>query len=318
MRPGHSRAQLRLPPVQRGAALVVAMLLAAIATGIVASLLWHQQLWLRQYDFEHDRIKAQSLARSGIDWARLILLEDARRNTIDHFGEQWAIRLPATPLETGEIGGAIIDQQGLFNVNALVRDGVVQPDILARYRRLLQMLDLPLELAAALGDWVDAKSVPSPSGGAEDAYYSALDPPRLSSNRPLATIEELALVAGYTPERIKRLQPFVTALPEAAGSAVNVNTAPPEVLAASIEGLSLADANRLVAGRLARPFLNLADFRARLPGSGITLNEQALRVSSDAFVIRVDVRQGEVRSTGTAMVLREAGKWPRLVWQMIE
>ncbi|MEO8136713.1 MAG: type II secretion system minor pseudopilin GspK, partial [Betaproteobacteria bacterium] len=156
---------------QRGAALVVAMLLAAIATSIVAGLLWHQQLWLRQYDFGRDQTQAQSLARSGIDWARLILQEDARRTAIDHFGEQWAIRLPATPLETGEIGGAVIDQQGLFNLNALVRDGVVQPEVLARYRRLLQIIDLPQEMAPALADWIDAKFVPSPGGGAEDAFY---------------------------------------------------------------------------------------------------------------------------------------------------
>ena len=115
-----------------GAALVLAMLLAALASSIVAGLLWHQQLWLRQYDFQHDQSQAQSLARSGIDWARLILQEDARSSSIDHFGEQWAIRLPATPLENGEIGGEITDQQGLFDVNALVREGTAQTEALAR------------------------------------------------------------------------------------------------------------------------------------------------------------------------------------------
>jgi general secretion pathway protein K len=76
----------------RGAALVIAILLSAIASSIVAGLLWHQQLWLRQYDYQRDQSQAHSLARSGIDWARLILQEDARRSSIDHFGEQWAIR----------------------------------------------------------------------------------------------------------------------------------------------------------------------------------------------------------------------------------
>ncbi len=294
------------------------MLLAAIATSIVAGLLWHQQLWLRQYDFERDRIQAQSLARSGIDWARLILQEDARSNGVDHFGEQWAIRLPATPLETGAVSGAVIDQQGLFNLNGVARDGTLQPEVLARYARLLKLLDLPPELAPALADWIDAKMVASTNGGAEDGFYMALDPPRLAANRPLVTLEELAQVAGYTADRIRRLAPFVTALPSAAGSAINVNTAPPEVLAATIDGLSLSDANRIAAGRTVRPFVDIGAFRAQLPTTGLTINEQALRVTSDAFVIRVEVRQGEVRATGTAMVLREGNKWPRLVWQMIE
>ena len=101
------------PKHDAGAALVLAMMLAALASSIVAGLLWHQQLWLRQYDFQRDQSQAQSLARSGIDWARLILQEDARSNNVDHFGEQWAIRLPPTPLENGEIGGEITDQAQL-------------------------------------------------------------------------------------------------------------------------------------------------------------------------------------------------------------
>lgn len=300
-----------------GAALVLAMLLAALASSIVAGLLWHQQLWLRQYDFQRDQSQARSLARSGIDWARLILQEDARNSSIDHFGEQWAIRLPLTPLDNGEIGGAIADQQGLFNLNAVVKSGVVQPDVLARYARLLALLDLPAALGPALVDWLDADGDVTPGGGAEDGFYIAMTPPRVAANRPLVTADELAQVAGYTPELVTRLRPFVTALPAAAGSAVNINTAPPEVLAATIEGLRLDDANRLAAGRANKPFLSVADFRSRLPAS-VSVNEQALRVTSDGFIVRVVVHQGDVRATGLALVLRQGTVWPRVVWQMIE
>lgn len=311
---------MKWPPSVKGAAgaaLVLAMLLAALASSIVAGLLWHQQLWLRQYDFQRDQSQAQSLARSGIDWARLILQEDARSNSIDHFGEQWAIRLPLTPLDNGEIGGEITDQQGLFNLNALVKGGTAQADALARYGRLLALLNLPASLAPALVDWLDANVGVTPGGGVEDGYYVALTPPRLAANRPLVTPDELALVAGYTPEVLARLRPFVTALPPSASSAVNVNTAPPEILAATVEGLTLADANRLAAARSTKAFLTVADFRSRLP-SGIPVNELALSVTSVGFVVRVDVRQGEVRATGLALVLRDGGAWPRVVWQMIE
>lgn len=301
----------------RGAALVLAILLAAIASSIVAGLLWQQQLWLRQYDYQRDAAQAQSLARSGIDWARLILQEDARRTSLDHFGEQWAIRLPLTPLDNGEVGGELTDQQGLFNVNTLVANGIVQPDALARYRRLLAILELPAALAAALADWLDADAIPLPDGGAEDEYYMGLDPPRRAANRPLVTIDELALVAGHTPDVLARLRPFITALPQSAGVAINVNTAPPEVLSATLENLSLPDANRLAASRLGKPFQSVADFRSRLP-SGITVNELVLRVSSDGFIIRVDVRQGEVRASALALIVRKGSEWPRVIWQMIE
>lgn len=308
---------MKRPASEAGAALVLAMLLAALASSIVAGLLWHQQLWLRQYDFGRDQSQAQSLARSGIDWARLVLNEDARNSSIDHFGEQWAIRLPLTPLENGEIGGEITDQQGLFNLNALVKGGALQPDALARYARLLGLLNLPASLGPALADWLDANGEATPGGGAEDAFYVALQPPRLTANRPLVTLDELTLVAGYTPEVLNRLRPFVSALPPSASSAVNVNTAPPEVLAATLDGLALADANRLAAGRVGRPFMSVADFRSRLPSS-VPVNELALRVNSDGFVVRVEVRQGEVRASGLALILREGSGWPRVVWQMIE
>src|SRR4029079_11047864 len=133
----------------------------------------------------------------------------------------------------------------------------------------------------------------------------------------LVTIDELALVAGYTPQVIATLRPFVTALPASTGIAINVNTAPPEVLAATIDGLALADANRLAASRLARPFQTITDFRARLP-SGLTVNELTLRVTSDGFVARFSVREGDVRATGVALVVRERTQWPRVVWQMVD
>lgn len=302
---------------QRGAALILAMLLAAIAASIVAGLFWHQQVWLRQYDYQRDQVQASSVARSAIDWARLILQEDARASRIDHFGEQWAIRLPLTPLDNGEVGGELTDQQGLFNVNTLVANGDAQPDAIARYRRLLGLLELPASLAPALADWLDADSEPLPDGGAEDAFYSRLSPPRRAANRPLVTIDELSLVAGYSPEVIARLGPFVTALPASTGVAINVNTAPPEVLSATLDGLALGDANRLAAARLANPFQTIADFRSRLP-AGVKVNELLLRVTSDGFIVRVNVRQNEVRATALALLVRRGTDWPRVVWQMIE
>ena len=305
----------------RGAALLVAMLIAAIVTSIVAGLLWHQQLWLRQYDFQRDQAQAHSLARSGISWARMVLFEDARASPVDHFAEQWAIRLPLTPLENGEIGGAIVDQQGLLNVNAMVKGGVAQPDMLARYAQLLKLLGLPAALGPALADWLDADGNAAPDGGAEDAHYVAHTPSRVTANRPVATIDELVLVAGYTPDVVARLRPFVTALPAAAGTAINVNTAPPEVLAAMVTGLTIDDANRLAASRATRPFVSSSDFRARLAtvnASAINFTDATVRVNSDAFIVRVDVRQGEVRTIALAMLIREPNVWPRVAWQMVE
>src|SRR5437867_1236850 len=110
----HSAAMRRTTD---GAALVIAMLIAALAAAIVAGLLWQQQLWLRQHTLTADQAQARTLALAGVNWARAILQDDARSSSTDHLGEFWAIRLPTTPLENGEIAGYISDQQALLNVN---------------------------------------------------------------------------------------------------------------------------------------------------------------------------------------------------------
>src|SRR5205085_2034572 len=109
----------------------------------------------------------------------------------------------------------IDDQQAAFNLNNLARNGVPSPLHMAQFRRLLGILDLPETLAAPL-----------------PAYL------------PLLEAAELARVPGFDAPVRERLRPFVTALPRP--TAINANTAPPEVLAAVIEGLDL-DAARALA-----------------------------------------------------------------------
>ena len=54
-----------------------------------------------------------------------MLSDDRRMSNVDHLGEPWALRLPTMSVEGGELDGHIDDQQGLFNLNNLVRGGKV-------------------------------------------------------------------------------------------------------------------------------------------------------------------------------------------------
>src|SRR4029077_18493228 len=102
-----------------GAAIVMAMLLAALAATIAATLLWQQQRWAGEYERRRDQVQAQALAMAGVQWARQIVFENAPPSTV-HLGQPWAFRLPSTPIENGSIGGYITDAQGRLNVNNLV------------------------------------------------------------------------------------------------------------------------------------------------------------------------------------------------------
>jgi general secretion pathway protein K len=116
-----------------------------------------------------------------------------------------------------------------------------------------------------------------------------------------------------------RLLPFVDALD--APTAINVNTAPPEVLMAAIGGLSATGAAALVASRANIPFSTVADFRSRLPGGGaLVVDETILSVKSDWFVVSIDARQGDTVARARALLKRSAtaSEWPTLVWQTVE
>ncbi len=297
---------------QRGVAIVLAMGVVALAAMAAAAIMVSQSTWARQVELTTDHIQARAVLLAGADWARALLADDRRLSNVDHLGEPWALKLPPLPVENGELVGQIEDQQRAFNLNNLVTQGKINVAQLAHLRSLLATLGLPDELADALADWVDADSQPQPRDGAEDAYYLALDPPYISANRPLIDVAELALVRGFDDNVRARLRPYVTALP--GFTAINVNTAPAEVLAAVIEGLDLGGAQLLVAQRDRAYYRNSDDFVRRLP-RGVEAAAGDIGVSSDYFIATLRVTIGGAQARGKALLARSGSGWPDIVWR---
>lgn len=297
---------------QRGVAVVMAMGVVALAALAAAAMLASQSTWSRQAALSAEHAQAQALVQAGVDWARALLSDDRRLSGVDHLGEPWALRLPPVPVDNGELDGRIDDQQGAFNLNNLVRGGVASPAHLMQFRRLLQILDLPEDLADALLDWLDADSEPQPQGGAEDGYYQAQQPAYLAANRMLTEVAELAQVRGFNDGVRARLRPFVTALPLA--TALNVNTASPEVLAAVVSGLDLEDARALTARRERAYFRNLGEFLAQLPPGAVAQGND-VSTASQYFLASVRVTIGDAQARGSALLVRDSSGWPAMVWR---
>jgi len=297
---------------QRGVAIVLAMGVVALAAVAAAAIVVSQSTWSRQVELTTDHIQARAVLLAGADWARAVLSDDRRLGNVDHLGEPWALKLPPMPVENGELVGQIDDQQGLFNLNNLVTQGKVNLAQLAHFRSLLATLGLSEKLADALADWIDADSQPQPRDGAEDEYYLALDPPYLAANQPLIDVAELALVRGFDDNVRARLRPYVTALP--VFTAVNVNTAPAEVLAAVIEGLDLGGAQLLVAQRDRAYFRSSDDFLRQLP-RGVEAAAGDVGVSSNFFMATLRVTIGGAQARGKALLARPGVGWPAIVWR---
>ena len=303
-----------LLPKSRGAAVIVAMLLAALAAVIGATLLWQQQRWIGEHERRRDQVQAQALAMAGVQWARQIVLDNAPASVV-HLGQPWAFRLPATPIENGSIGGYITDAQAGLNMNNLGANSALASR--SAFQRLFGELGVPVALLNALTDWIDTDDSVTEGGGAEDAYYLAQGVPRLAANAPLRRTAELLGVRGADATLVSRLLPFVDAID--APTAINVNTAPPEVLMAAIGGLDATGAAALVAARAKAPFASVADFRSRLPGS-VTVDETMLTVKSDWFLVSIEARQGDTVAHARALLRRSttSGQWPGVVWQTVE
>jgi general secretion pathway protein K len=302
----------------RGAAIVIAMLLAALAATIAATLLWQQQRWAGENERRRDQVQAQVLAMAGVQWARQILFETMRTSTITHLGQPWAYKLPPTPIENGSIGGYIADAQARININNLAAAGDTPQPTRAALQRLFTTLGLAPSFLNAVDDWLDADDQVTAGGGAEDAYYQAQSMPGLAANAPVRRVAELLAVRGADLANVTRLRTFAEAID--APTPVNVNTAPPEVLLALIEGLDAAGAAAIVAARAQAPFTSVADFRARLARPQLKIDETQLAVRSDWFEVTIEARQGDTVARARALFKRSstAGDWPTVVWQTVE
>ena len=296
----------------RGAALVLAMLIAALAAVVAIAATAEQQRWFSEVANRRDQVQAQALALAGVQWSRQIMQEDARGSSIDHLGEAWAYPLPRTPLENGSIEGGIEDAQARININNFSTNDGLGKEERARLARLAALRGIasgtPSAIAASLmpmsaGDGVQTIGAPPP----------ALPLP--ASLRPVRAAE-LAALPGVTPRDLAQLMPFVVALPTA--TALNVNTASPDVLAAAIPGMSADALATLVAERARKPFATLADFRSRLPAGATIPDETTLATGSSYFLVSVRARQGETRAQARALLRRDGREWPIVVWQTLE
>jgi general secretion pathway protein K len=297
----------RRPDRQRGAALLLAMVILTLVTTLAAGMVWHQWRATEVEGAERARLQAAWILSGALDWARLILSEDARTGGPDHLGEPWAVPLAearlstflaADPKSTVEddgieafLSGSIEDAQARYNLRQVfdVEKNELMPEQVAVVQRLCERAGLPTDLAVRLAQALrDAWS--TTSGDAKPVA------PR--------NIDQLAWL-GIEPEAIERLRPWVTLLP--ARTTVNLNTAPAEVIAAVIEGIDLGTAQRLVESRQRAPFKSPEDVTNMLPENLRKWDERDVNLKSDYFIVRGRLRLGE-RALEEQSLVRRSGR----------
>lgn len=270
-------------PAQRGVAVITAVVLVALASIAAAALISKLHLTLRYLENSLDHDQAARFAR-GVESASIAVLRaDAEGDQVDHFGEQWATPLPPVSIGKGTASGSIVDLQSRFNLNALVQNGAPNAVYLEIFRRLLRGLKLDPAIADAVVDWIDADQEPTLPFGAEDGFYLGLERPYRAADRRFTSASELRLLKGVDAGVYAALAPYVTALPEP--TPINVNTAPAAVLQALVEGLSAADARRLVEVRTEHEFESVAAFLHDPTIAARAVEPTAISIGSSYFAV---------------------------------
>lgn len=274
---------------QRGVALIVALLVVALAAMVATRLFTTTGTDIARSESQARLLDAGLLAQGMEDFALVLLKRDLDLGDgIDTRNDQWARTLPPLPVPGGRVGGALVDLDGRFNLNTLVRAERPDPVAKARFERLLAALKLDVGLADAVTDWIDADSQVLPQG-AEDLDYLRADPPYRAANRPFVHISELLRIKGIDREAYQLLAPEVCALPPDNG--LNVNTLSVAGFMSLADGISPDLAKRLWRGGQAQ-YRSITEVVDELGRAGVILDPAAVqdfKVSSRYFVARADV-----------------------------
>ena len=302
---------------QCGAALLLAMLIVTLVAAFAATALWQQWQAVEVETAERSRVEAGWILVGALDWARQLLVEDARTGGPDLLSEPWATPLPETRLSSflaadknnaagsdapeAFLSGRMDDMQSRLNVTNLVEgDKVSQPDFLF-FTRLFGQLELPQSELVLLAENLRLSSSPGTAGA------SAGGPVPLTPQH----LRELTWL-GLTPGTIARLAPYASVLP--LRSAVNLNTASPEVIYASVPGLDMAQAQRLVEERTRSPFRTLEDARRFAGAAAPRITEARHSVGTRFFEVRRRVRLDKLIVEERSLLQRE-GVDVRTLWR---
>ena len=289
---------------ERGAALLIAMLTVALVATLASAALWRQWRNVEVETSERSRMQASWILGGALDWARLILREDARAGGPDHLGEPWSVPLQESRLsafvaidkdhtdDTDQVflSGQITDAQARMNVRNLVADGKISEPDQQAFSRLFEQLGLePSEVDVVAANLVLALKPVFDAGN--DAPVPLL-PRRLDQLRWL----------GLSEHSLLALSPHISMLP--VRTALNLNTAGPDAIAASMPGLDLTDAKRLVAARERAAFRTLADVAKALPADTAAPAATQFSVATRYFEVHGRLRIDQLVVDERSLVFR--------------
>lgn len=232
---------------QRGAALVIVLLLVATLSFVLLSLTTTISIGVRRGANERARtdmlwraLAAERIAVSVLQKARAGGAFQTASSEGGLFSQQLKL-----PLERGAAELRLADASRCFNVNSLISSAPPYQKQMPEYEEFELLLDTigaggneAEAIAGAITDFLDEDSDPE-SQGSEDNFYTGLTTPFRTAGGPISSISELRAIDGITREIYAQIAPYLCARGAGEKIEINLNALTPEdapVLFALVKG----------------------------------------------------------------------------------
>ncbi len=195
-----------------GYVLIVVLLVVSLLVTMSTEFLTTAQTNINYIRKFSERLKANMLAKAGINLSTVILKADKMGLSASFLGKQsvskdidcykdiWALNFPALPFEDGSLKITIDDENSKINLSVLANEIVDSTAYYGITQRFFLNMGLPMDYADAIKDWVDIDDSRSPYGAESSDYYLTLESPYKAKNAAMDSIDELLMVKDMTPE----------------------------------------------------------------------------------------------------------------------
>jgi len=300
---------------ESGAALLTTLMIVAALSAISVSVLADMR--------RSGRISANATSIAQAQWYAIgaeafakVTAEDLISGTLPRTALAGPPRTATFPLDSGVMQVAVRDGSTCINLNSVV---IGAGDVFERdetgasqLRTMMKLQGIPGGRAAELVDslvaWIDTAGG---SVGADDGPYAQVDPRYLTGREPLAEVSELRAVRGFTPEIMKKIRPWVCALPLLGPSKINLNALNPDqaplLVAISEESIGLEQATGLIKRRPPLGWQSIGEVFADPRIAALGLPEavmQSLALETRVLAIDVLVTDGDAEVVMSELMMR--------------
>lgn len=319
-----------------GVAIVIVLWVILVLSLLISGFAFTMHVETQVASYARKELKAEMLARSGVEVARMQLIlhqQSPTQSGFDAPNQAWAtneLLYVNHELGDGTLNVKVTDEESKIPINGAT-------DV--QLKRLMGLLNVdPSDgdvIVDSIQDWIDADDL-TKLNGAENDYYLSLSPPYRAKNAPLDRVEELLLIRGVTPELFHGTpatdqdpaQPgFADLFTTMTSGTINVNTASAIVLQAML-GIDDTQAQAVLTHRDGpdgipgtdddMPFHTTDEFFAAI-GNRDPAARQAVQglvtVSSSFFTVKSTGTVGGVKRTILATLRRDGATTQIVMWR---